>query len=105
MVEYAAPRKQRNVILAGIDEIGILLASRRHWSYAENTVFTMNENLAIRSEIRRNQERNADAKIDVGSLRQVAGHAIGNAVACQCHVPVSSYRGAKSRGSRSISTI
>ena len=53
MVEYAASRKQRNVILACIDEVGILLASRRYWSHAENAVFTMNENLAIWNEIRR----------------------------------------------------
>src|ERR1035437_2840135 len=65
----------------------------------------MNENLAIRSEIRRNEKRNADTEIDVGALRQVASHTIGNAVARQRHVAASSYRGSKSRGWRSISTI
>src|SRR5438094_229755 len=96
MMEVCASVEQRDRLLACVDELGILFTRRRRGAHPENTIFAVQEDLAIARQVIGDQRRQADPQIDVGALGYVACDARGKLVAvvafhARCllgHVPV-----------------
>src|SRR5581483_3011152 len=74
---------QRHRLLAGIDQVLVLLARRRARADAEHAVLAVQDDLAPLRQVIRHERRQPDAEVDVGALRNIARHAGGHLVAVE----------------------
>ncbi len=85
MIEEAGAGIQRDVLLAGVDQVAIFLARLGDLAHAEDAVFAVEEDVLAGRDVVRHQGRDTNAEIDVASLRQIARNAIGDSVSCERH--------------------
>ncbi|MNR41652.1 hypothetical protein D3C85_1600660 [compost metagenome] len=76
-MEITPARKQRHRLFPGVNQLGVFLAWRRGGPHTENTVFAVQENLAVFWQIVGNLGRHADAQIDVRALGNIPRNALG----------------------------
>jgi hypothetical protein len=78
MMKERAAGEQRDRLLAGVDQVVVLLAGRRCRPHAEHAVLAVQNDLAILRQVVRDQRRQADAEVDDGAvgyvLRDAARH-------------------------------
>src|SRR5580704_5107668 len=84
-VEIARGRQLGDGLLAGIDEVGVLLALVRERTGAEHAVLRLQLHADAAGDVVRHQGRNADAEIDVEAVLQLLGGAFGHLVAGPGH--------------------
>ncbi len=78
MVEEGGTRLQCHGLLAGIDEVPVLLAFRRGLAEIQYTVFGVEDRLTAGRLVARHHFRKADAEIDVSAVLDVLRRAPGN---------------------------
>src|SRR4051812_2115332 len=83
MVEVGASRYQRHRLLAGVDEVLVLLAQGRLRPDAEYPVLAVQNDLAPLRQVVCDERRQADAQIDVRAFGNVARHARRHLVAIE----------------------
>src|SRR5580692_12537530 len=84
-VEIARGRQLGDGLLAGIDEVGVLLALERERAGAEHAVLRLQLHIDAVRDVVRHQGRNTDAEIDVKTVLQFLGGAFGHLVAGPGH--------------------
>ena len=72
VMEIGAAGEQGDRLLAGVDQVGILGAGGWRRTHTEQTVFAVQEDLALFRQVIGDHGRQADAQIDVGAFRNVA---------------------------------
>src|SRR5258708_33016591 len=82
-MEDRGARKERDRLLAGVDEIEIFLARLRGRPDAENAVLAVIDHLAVARHVVGRERRQADAEIHVGAVGDIAPDAAGNLVTRQ----------------------
>src|SRR5262249_6031496 len=87
--EITAGRDLRYRLLAGIDEVRILLAFVRERAESEHAVLALQLHAHAPRYVVGNQCRNADTEIDVKAVAQLLGGAFGHLLACPGHQPSS----------------
>src|SRR3954469_18058599 len=89
-VEEAGAGQDRHRLLAGVDQVGVLLALVRVGPDAENAVLAVEGEVhTLRHEVR-HQGRHADPEVDVLAVLEVDGHPGGELVAGERHQRFSS---------------
>src|SRR5271166_798679 len=73
--EEAGGRQLRHRLLAGVDEVRVLIALEREGAHAEHAVFALQLNVDAPGNVVRHQGRNADAEVDVEAVLQLLGGA------------------------------
>src|SRR5437764_13844258 len=80
--EISGGRDLGDRLLAGIDEIGILLAFVRERTEPKHAIFALQLHAHPPRDVVRNQRRDADTEIDVEAVAQLLGGALGHLLAC-----------------------
>jgi hypothetical protein len=83
--EIARGRQFGYGLLAGIDQVGILLALIGKRTKAEHAVFALQLNAHPLRNVVRHQRRDADTEIDVESVAQFLGGPFGHLIASPRH--------------------
>ena len=83
--EITGGRDLGDRLLAGIDEIGILLAFVRERTEPKHAIFALQLHAHPPRDVVRNQRRDADTEIDVEAVAQLLGGALGHLLACPGH--------------------
>ncbi|ABA51189.1 hypothetical protein BURPS1710b_A1553 [Burkholderia pseudomallei 1710b] len=83
MMEVRAARKQRHVLLAGVDQFVVLRARRRGGTHAEQAVLAVQEDFPARIEVVRDERGHADAEVHIGAFGDVLRDALRHVVAGQ----------------------
>jgi hypothetical protein len=71
--EEAGARKLGDRLLAGIDEVGVLLAIERKWPNAQHAVLALQGDAHPLRNLIGDQGRDTDAKVDVISVPELCG--------------------------------
>ena len=83
VVEQRGAGHQGDRLLAGVDQLLVLLGRRRLGPHAQNAVLAVEHDLALGRDEVGHQHRLADAEIDHRAVRDVLGDAPGDLVAGQ----------------------
>lgn len=83
MVEERAAGQQRDVLLAGIDQLVVLVAGLGRRAHAEHAVLAVQEDFLVGAEVVGHQGRHADAEVRVGAFGDVLGDALRHLIAGQ----------------------
>src|ERR1041385_1127298 len=83
MMEVRAAGEQRHRLLAGVDQVLVLLAGSRAGADAEHAVLAVQDDLAALGQVIADQRRQADAEVDHRAIRDVARHARRHLVAIE----------------------
>src|SRR5579859_1491916 len=83
MMEITAAGEQRDGLLAGVDELPVLLSGGGGGAHAEQAVLTLEEDLSIEGQIVGDLCRQANAEVHIGAFGNVAGDAGGHLVTVQ----------------------
>ena len=85
-VEEAGAGQDRDGLLAGVDQVGVLLALERVGADAEDAVLAVQDHVHAVGHVVGHQRRHADAEVDVLAVLELQGDAGGELLAGQCHV-------------------
>ena len=80
MVEEGAAGQQRHRLLAGVDQVVVLLAGLGRGAHAEDAVLAVQDDLAAGRQVVGDQRGLADAEVDDGAVEDVLRHAGGQLV-------------------------
>ena len=82
MMEEGGALDERHRLFAGVDEVGVFGPGRGAWPHAENPVLAVQDDFAIFRKVVRDERRQPDPKVHVGTFRNVPGDAAGHFVPC-----------------------
>jgi hypothetical protein len=82
-VEERRPFDRRDGLLAGVDEVRILVAFEREWPDAEQAVLALEHDVHAGRHVVRDERRHADAEVDVEAVAQLTGDALGHRFAIE----------------------
>ena len=97
-VEERGALAQRHRLLAGVDEVGVLVAVDRVGADAEEAVLALEHDLDAVGHVVGDERRQADAEVDVEAVGQLRGGARGHLLAGQCHLRPPARSGSRRRG-------
>ena len=80
-VEEGGAAAQGHGLLAGVDQVGVLLALERVGADAEDAVLALQHQLDVVVDVVGHQRRQADAEVDVGAVGQLRGRPRGHLLA------------------------
>src|SRR5215207_6624363 len=83
--EIARSRNFGDRLLAGIDEIRIFFALVGEWPEAQHAILTLQLHAYSWRNVIGNQRGNADAEVDIDTIAQLLGGAVGHLLACPGH--------------------
>ena len=83
--KIARGRQLGDGLLAGVDEVGVLLAFEWKRAGAEHAVLALELNVHAGRNVVRHQRRNADAEVDVEAVPQLAGGTFRHLLSCPGH--------------------
>src|SRR5690606_6237522 len=101
VVEIRAAGQQRHRLLAGVDQVRVLLPGLGRGAHAEQAVLALEEHFLVGRQVVGDAGRQADAEVHVGALWDVPGDPFGHLFAAQsAHAapPVSTTRCTKIPG-------
>ncbi len=81
VMEVGAAGEERHRLLAGVDQVFVLLARGRARADAEHAVLAVQDDLAALGQVVGDERRQPDAEVHVGALGNVARHARGDLLA------------------------